>query len=141
MDDFRSQLSALIDEMLAAGASPVFLVIDLEGVEQIKKNHGAESLDKFHAAAISAVIAATDGADAFSYGDDRIVAILDGGFDRLKTFALSQKLRRVIPLLGQSFDCFLRPEFDIVEYDANAGVGALIARISMRRIRNEEAAG
>jgi len=59
MENFRSQLSALIDEMLAAGVTPVFLVVDLEGVDMIKRNHGAESLAKFHAAVIDAVVSAT----------------------------------------------------------------------------------
>jgi hypothetical protein len=51
------------------------------------------------------------------YGEERIVAIL-AGFDRLRTFAMIEKLRRGLPLLAQSFDCFLRPEFDVLEYDA-----------------------
>lgn len=139
MDDFRTQLSGVIDAMVAAGITPTFLIVDLEGADDIRKMHGGESLQKFHEAAISAVIGATAGADAFSYGEERVVAILGGEYDRLKTFALSQKLRRVIPLLGQSFDCFLRPEFDIVEYDPEKGVGALIAILARPRQREDVA--
>lgn len=139
MEDFRSQLNNLISEMLAEGVTPVFLVVDLEGAEQIKKTRGQQGLDNFHEAAVAAVVAATNGADAFTYGDDRVVAVLGSEFDRLKTFALSQKLRRAIPFLGQSFDCFLRPEFDVVEYDPGAGVGALIKQLAAPRIRDEAA--
>jgi hypothetical protein len=140
MDDFRGQLQQLIDEMLAQGVTPAFLVIDLEGSTEIKKSHGAESLAKFQAAVINAVVAATNGADAFTYGDDRVVAVLGAEYDRLKTFALSQKLRRAIPFLGQSFDCFLRPEFDVIEYSATFGVAGLIKQLAAPRFR-EEAAG
>lgn len=137
MEDFRSQLSSVIAAMAAEGITPVFLVIDLEGAEFIKKSRGADSLDKFHEDVIAAVASAAGGADAFTYGEDRVVAILGGGFDRLKTFALSQKLRRVIPFIGQSFDVFLRPEFDVVEYDASAGVGVLIKQLAYRRPKEE----
>ena len=47
------------------------------------------------------------------------------------------KLRRQIPLLGQSFDCFLRPEFDIFEYDEHAGISALITQITTRIPRED----
>ena len=60
-------------------------------------------------------------------------------FDRLKTFALIQKLRRTIPLLGQSFDCFLRPECDVLEYDAQTGAAGLISQIAKRRQQTHEA--
>ena len=139
MDDFRSQLASVIDEMLAQGADPVFMVIDLQGVENIKKVHGQESFDKFREAAINAISSASHGADAFTYGEDRIVAIL-AGFDRLKTFALADKLRRTLPYLAQSFDCILMPDFDILEYDATAGVAGLIAQLVKRRPRDEDVA-
>lgn len=131
MDDFRSQLSAVIDEMLAAGVEPVFLVVDLDGVEVIRHSHGQESLDKFRKAAVSAVASAGSGCDAFTYGEDRIVAILPG-LDRLKTFALAEKLRRGLPYLGQSFDFVLQPEFDIFEYEPATGVAGVIARLIKR---------
>jgi hypothetical protein len=134
-NSFRSQLSAVLDEMLADGDQPVFLVIDLDGAEELRRNHGAETMQNFKDAALAAVGSATGGADAFTYGEDRIVAILDQRFDRLKTFALIQKLRRAIPLLGQSFDCFLRPECDVIEYDAQSGVSGLIARLAQPRKR------
>ena len=140
MDDFRKQLQGVIDAMLAEGSQPAFLCIDLEGAEQIKKSHGVESLDLFKEAAISAVNNATNGADAFTYGDERIVAILGAEYDRLKTFALIQKLRRVIPLLGQSFDCFLRPECDVIDYDPVAGVAALINNLAVRTRPSEHVA-
>jgi len=137
MDDFRSQLRAVIDAMLAEGVTPAFLLVDLEGAETIKSSHGAQSLDHFKEAAIRAVVSASGGADAFTYGDDRIVAILGAEFSRLKTFALIERLRRAIPLLGQSFDCFLRPAFDVLEYDEQAGITALITGLTTRRSHEE----
>ena len=117
--------------MLAAGIEPVFLVVDLAGVEHIKRLHGAESLDKFREAATGAIVSAGHGCDAFSYGDDRIVAIL-AGFDRLKTFAVVEKLRRGLPFLAQSFDCVLRPQFDILEYVIETGVAGLVGQLARR---------
>jgi len=113
MDDFREQLSAVIETMRLEGNQPVFLVVDLDGIEYLKKVHGAESVEKFRAASVEAVSAAAQGSDAFTYGENRIVAIL-AGYDRLKTFALIDKLRRSLPFLGQSFDCVLTPEFDVL---------------------------
>jgi GGDEF domain-containing protein len=139
MDDFRSQLSATIDDMLAQGVQPVFMVIDLTGMEVIKKSHGQESLDKFRQAVIGAITSAANGCDAFTYGEDRAVAIL-AGFDRLKTFALADKLRRSLPYLAQSFDCILQPEFDIFEYDAAIGVAGLIAQLVKRPPRRDDVA-
>jgi hypothetical protein len=140
MEDFRTQLTALIDDMLAAGDTPVFLVMDMEGVEDIKKVRGVESLEQFKQSAIECVAQATNGADAFTYGESKLIAILSAKeFDRLKTFALIQKLRRAIPLLGQSFDCFLRPECDVLEYDPQAGVAGLINQIARQeRARHEQ---
>jgi hypothetical protein len=89
-------------------------------VWDIKKVHGVESLDKFREAAIGAIVSAGHDCEAFSYGDDRVVAIL-GGFDRLKTFAVVEKLRRGLPFLAQSFDCVLHPQFDILEYVVETG--------------------
>lgn len=137
MDDFRTQLRGLIDEMRASGVEPVFLVVDLEGADAIRAARGAESLEQFKESTIRAVISATGGADAFTYGDDRVVAILGANFTRLKTFSVIEKLRRTIPLVGQSFDCFLRPAFDVLEYDDAAGIGALIAQLTMRRVQDE----
>lgn len=137
MDDFRSQLTALIDHMTAAGDQPLFLVIKLEGAGDIQRVQGAESLDKFKQAAIEVVGTATNGADAFTYGNDILVAILSAGeYDRLKTFALIQKLRRAIPLLGQSFDCFLRPECDVLEFDPQTGAAGLISQIAQKQLES-----
>ncbi|MDP9235793.1 MAG: hypothetical protein M3P30_00090 [Chloroflexota bacterium] len=137
MDDFRSQLTAMIDDMTARGIAPAFLVVDLYGVERIKTAHGQESLDKFRAAATAAITSAAHGCDTFTYGEDRIVAVLEG-FDRRKTFALADKLRRGLPYLAQSFDFILRPEFDVLEYDATSGVAGLIAQLVTPRPPNRE---
>jgi hypothetical protein len=136
MDEFRTQLRNLIDAMRADGVEPAFLVVDLEGAAQIKAR-GIDSLDNFKDAAVRTVVNATGGADAFTYGDDRVVAILGGDFGRLKTFAVIEKLRRAIPLLGQSFDCYLRPNFDVIEYDEATGIGALITQITTRKTQDE----
>jgi hypothetical protein len=117
----------------------VFLVIDLYGVERIKQMHGQESIDKFRAAATGAITSAGSGCDAFTYGEDRIVAILPG-FERLKTFALADKLRRSLPYLAQSFDFALQPEFDMLEYDETTGVAGLINQLVKRRERTSDAA-
>jgi hypothetical protein len=139
MEDFRSQLTALIDHMLDLGEQPIFLIVDLEGAEEIKRTRGVESLDQFKASAIAVVSQATDGSDAFTYGDEGLVAILSAKhFDRLRTFALIQKLRRAIPLLGQSYDCFLRPECDVLEFDPQAGVAGLISHITRSRKQRQE---
>jgi hypothetical protein len=113
--------------------------MDLEGAAAIKVARGTEGLEQFKEAAMRAVISATDGADAFTYGDDRVVAILGAGWGRLKTFSLIEKLRRSIPLVGQSFDCYMRPTFDVFEYDENAGISALIAQITTRITQEESA--
>ena len=140
MDDFRTQLTALIDGLREQGDTPVFLVMDMDGAEDIKRVRGAESLEQFKQSAIEVVAQATNGADAFTYGDAKLIAILSANeFDRLKTFALIQKLRRAIPLLGQSFDCFLRPECDVLEYDPQVGVAGLINQIARQeRARHEQ---
>lgn len=139
MDDFRTQLRGVIEVMVDAGVEPVFLVCDLDGTDYIKRTHGIESLNTFLEAAVTTVVSASEGADAFTYGESRIVAILGTGYDRLKTFALIQKLRRAIPLLGQSFDCFLRPEFDVIEYDATTGVAGLVNQLVAMRTTPEVA--
>jgi hypothetical protein len=139
MDDFRTQLTALIEHMLAQGDTPLFLVIDLEGALDIKRVRGSDSLEDFKRQAIELVGSATGGCDAFTYGDETLVAILEAQrFDRLKTFALIQRLRRALPLLGQSFDCYLRPESDVLEYDASAGAAGLISQIARRRQQAHE---
>ncbi len=138
MDDFRSQLSDVINEMVANGVEPVFMVVDLHGIETIKRAHGQESLDKFRDAAINAITSAGHGCDAFTYGEDRIVAILPG-FDRLKTFSMADKLRRGLPYLAQSFDCIIRPEFDILEFEATSGVAGLVNQLVKRQTREDVA--
>jgi hypothetical protein len=66
--------------------------------------------------------------------------VLGEEWTRLKTFSLIDKLRRTIPLVGQSFDCFLRPNFDVLEYDDATGIGALIAQLTTRRNHEEMSA-
>jgi hypothetical protein len=139
MDDFRSQLTAVIEHMAQDGDAPIFLVVDLDGALEIKRVRGAESLEEFKREAISLVGGLTNGCDAFTYGDETLVAILSANaWDRLKTFALVQKLRRSIPLLGQSFDCFLRPECDVLEHDQQTGAAGLISQIARRKQQAHE---
>jgi hypothetical protein len=125
MDDFRAQLTAVIDDILAAGKEPMFLVIDLFGAEYIKANRGAQDLENFREAAMNAVTRAAPGSAAFCHGELRVVGILPG-YDRLKTFALIDKLGRALPFVAQSYDCVLYPEFDTLEYDPKTGVAGLI---------------
>ena len=131
MDDFRTHLSQVVEAMLAANIEPVFLVVDLHGVEYIKRQQGTESLEQFHEAAAGAVEGASQGGAALSYGEGRIVAILPG-HSRLKTFAIIEKLLRVLPMLAQSFDCMLQPGFDVLEYDADTGIGGVMAQLVTR---------
>jgi hypothetical protein len=132
MDDFRSQLTGFVDAIVEHGESPVFLIVDLVGAEYIKRSDGAASLDTFRQTAMASVSGAAGGSEAFAYGELRIVGILPG-FDRLKTFALIDKLRRVLPMLAQSFDCMLAPEFDVVEYDPATGVAGLINTLALKQ--------
>ncbi len=129
MDDFRSQLRSVVDEMRARGIEPAFLVVDLVGAAYIKRAHGIESLEKFRETAIEAVASAAGGCETFTYGEERVVAIL-GGWHRLRTFALIQRLRRALPLLAQSFDCLLQPEFDIIEYDEQQEIAGLVNQLA-----------
>ena len=131
MDDFRTELSRAVETMLAENIEPVFLVVDLIGAEYIKRQHGAESLDKFREAAADAIHGAAHGGEALPYGEGRVVGILPG-HDRLKTFALIEKLSRALPMLAQSFDCFLQPEFDVLEYVAETGIAGIMAQLVTR---------
>src|SRR5438067_2490370 len=132
MDDFRTQLKEAIDEMSDAGVEPVFLVIDLRGATYIKSGQGIESFDKFRQSALDALAAAAEGCDTFTYGEERIVGILPG-FGRLKTFALIERLRRVLMMLAQSYDCTLSPDFDAVEFDAATGVAGVVNHLARPR--------
>jgi GGDEF domain-containing protein len=138
MDDFRSQLSAALDGLIEAGVQPVFLIIDLDGAERIKATHGDESFEKFRAAAADAVSNAGKGCDVFTYGEQRVVGILPG-LGRLQTFALIDRLRRGLPLLSQSFDCALEPDFDVVEYDPSTGVAGIVSYLAKPRQREQAA--
>ena len=131
MDEFRPHLTQIVDAMLAENIEPVFLVVDLLGIEHIKRQHGVESLDKFHEAAVVTIEGASQGGTALSYGEGRIIAVLPG-HGRLKTFAIVEKLRRALPMLAQSFDCILQPDFDVLEYDAGTGIGGIMAQLVTR---------
>lgn len=139
MDDFRAHLEAAVDAVLAQGLKPVFLVVELGGAADIKRVHGADSVAKFREAATGAVVAAGGGCESFTYGEERVIAILPG-YDRLKTFAIIEKLRRSLPYLAQSFDCFLHPEFDLIEYDLTTGIGGVIAQlVRLAQVRRDVA--
>jgi hypothetical protein len=129
MDDFRTELTAAIEAMRDSGAEPTFLIVDLDGLAAVKHSSDSGALDTLRDAATGAISVATGGCDTFTYGEERIVAILPG-FRRLQTFALIDKLRRALPLLGQSFDCALRPEFDVLEYDEALGVAGLVSQLA-----------
>jgi hypothetical protein len=139
MEDFRAQLRDLIEALQAEGVTPAFLVVDLPGAEEIKRVQGPDSMERFKDGAIRAVVSATGGADAFTYGDERVVVVLGAGWERLKTFALIQKLRRVMPMLGQSFDCYIAPEFDVIEYDPATGFSTLLNQLTQHRRREDVA--
>jgi hypothetical protein len=121
MDDFRRDLSALVDEMLAAGYEPMFLVIDLVGAEVLRQSQDLESLERFRDTCMGVLSGAAGNVPTFSHGDVRIIGVLPG-FDRLKTFALIEKMRRALPLQAQSYDCVVTPEFETIEYDSVNGV-------------------
>lgn len=117
--------------MLVEDIEPVFLVVDLIGAEYIKRQHGTESLETFREAAADAIVGAARGGLALPYGEGRVVGILPGP-DRLKTFALIDKLRRALPMLAQSFDCVLQPEFDVLEYDERSGIASVMSQLVTR---------
>ncbi len=119
--------------MLAAGIEPVFLVVELLGAEYLRPQLGGESLSKFHTAVADAIVSAARGGAALSYDDTCIIGILPGP-DRLKTFALIEKLRRALPIQAQSFDCVLQPDFDVLEYDPGTGIGGVMAQVVTRRL-------
>lgn len=139
MDDFRVHLEAAVDAVLAQGLKPVFLAVDLPGVAEIKRVNGGDSLAKFREVATGAIVSAGGGCDSFTYGEERIVAILPG-YDRLKTFAVIEKLRRGLPYLAQSFNCYLRPEFDVIEYDLSTGIGGVITQLVRQAQARRDAA-
>ena len=128
MDDFRKELTAVVDDLVASGVIPMFLVVDLVGAEYLRASGNAEGLPKFRETCMESLSGAAGGAETFSYGEIRIVAILQG-FDRLKTFSLVDKMRRMLPLLSQSFDVMLQPEFDTIVYDEATGVAGVINQL------------
>ena len=137
MDDFRTQLTAVIDHLRSEGKEPVFLVVDLIGIEQLK-SQSPQSVTNFRQSAVDALVSAGQGCDAFTYDDHRIVAILTG-FDRLKTFAAIEKLRRALPIMAQSYDCTLTPGFDVLEYDDEQGVAGLMKQLVAKRSEDSAA--
>jgi hypothetical protein len=138
MDDFRTELTAAIDAMRQDGIEPSFLIVDLHGLTAVKQSSDAGALATLQDAATGAISAAAGGCDTFTYGEARVVAILQN-YRRLQTFALIDRLSRALPLLGQSFDCALRPEFDVLDYDDQAGVAGLVSQLA-KLTRDREAA-
>lgn len=138
MDDFRRELTAVLDGLVAEGITPMFLMVDLVGAEVLRHSRDLESLDRLRETCMASLSSAAGNAETFSYGDIRVIAILRG-YDRLKTFALVEKMRRMFPLLAQSFDCILAPEFDTIEYDESTGVAGVINQLIAPR-RQVEAA-
>ena len=125
MDDFRSNLTTAVDELTTAGKEPVLLVVELVGIEDIKRTQGIASFEKFRTSAAEAVSGAAEDCATFTYGETRIGALLPG-YARLKTFALIERLKRALPLLAQSYDCTIAPEFDLAEYSPETGVAGLV---------------
>lgn len=138
MNDFRHELTTVVDELVAQGIEPMFLMVDLAGAEVLRQAKDLESLQRLRETCMASLSSAANNAETFSYGDIRIIAILHG-YDRLKTFALIEKMRRMLPLLAQSFDCILGPEFDTIEYDERTGVSGVINQLIAPR-RQAEAA-
>ena len=139
MDDFRKELTAVVEELVAAGATPIFLMVDLVGAEYLRQSaKDPEALSRFRETCMASLSGAAGNASVFSYGEIRIVAILQG-FDRLKTFALVEKMRRTLPLLAQSFDVLLQPEFDTIEFEPAAGVAGVINQLVAPRARMDAA--
>lgn len=138
MDDFRAALALQVDALLAEGVEPIFLFVDLVGAEQLRLSRDTEALPRFRETCMATLSGAAGDAPTFAYGDTRIVALL-GGYDRLKTFALIEKMRRTIPLLSQSYDTIVMPEFDTIEYDESAGITGIINQLTAPR-RQPEAA-
>jgi hypothetical protein len=128
MNEFRAELTTLIDGFIAEGRKPVFLMVDLVGAEALRRSPSGDTLERFRETCTASLSATAGDAATFSYGDLRIVAILHG-YDRLKTFALIDKMRRMLPLLAQSFDCILAPEFDTLEFDERTGVAGIINQL------------
>ena len=116
----------------------MFLMVDLSGAEVLRYARDTESLPRFRETCMTSLSGAAGSAPVFAYGDLRIIGIL-GGYDRLKTFALVEKMRRMLPLLGQSYDCVIAPEFDTIEYDATAGIAGVINQLTAPRRQIEAA--
>jgi hypothetical protein len=138
MNDFRHELSGAIDQLIAEGKEPMFLMVDLVGAEVLRASKDIDSLNHLRETCMASLSSAANNAPTFSYGDMRIIAILQG-YDRLKTFALVEKMRRTIPLLAQTYDCTLAPEFDTIEYDEGTGVAGVINQLVAPRRQIEAA--
>ena len=96
------------------------------------------ALPHFRETCMATLSGAAGDCPAFSCGDTRVVGLLSG-YDRLKTFALIEKMRRMIPLLSQSYDTIVAPEFDTIEYDETTGITGVINQLTAPR-RQAEAA-
>ena len=138
MDEFRATLALQVDALLADGVEPIFLLVDLVGAEQLRLARDTEALPRFRDTCMATLSGAAGDAPVFSCGDTRITALLSG-YDRLKTFALIEKMRRMIPLLSQSYDTIVAPEFDTIEYDEGTSITGVINQLTAPR-RQPEAA-
>lgn len=132
MDDFRRQLTEHLDVILEQGVEPMFLMVDLVGAEVLRYARDTDSLPRFRETCMTSLSGAAGNSPVFAYGEFRIIGLL-GGYDRLKTFALVDKMRRMLPLLAQSYDCIVTPEFDTIEYDPQAGIAGLINQLAAPR--------
>lgn len=138
MDTFRIQLAEHVDALRAEGIEPMFLMIDLVGAEQLRFSRDQEALPRFRETCMGTLSGAAQEAPVFSHGDVRIIAIL-AGYDRLKTFALIEKMRRMIPLLSQSYDCVVTPEFDTIEFEPETGINGVWTQLTAARKQVEAA--
>jgi hypothetical protein len=138
MDDFRAALAQHVDALLADGVEPIFLLVELVGAEGLRLSRDPEALPHFRETCLATLSGAAGDCPAFSCGDTRVVALLSG-YDRLKTFALIEKMRRMIPLLSQSYDTVVAPEFDTIEYDETTGIAGVVNQLTAPR-RQAEAA-
>ena len=131
MDDFKSQLAAAIEDLQAQGKEPLFLAVDLNGIDQIKREHSADAARRFRQAAIDAINWTAHAYGCFTYGEVCVIAVIPG-LGRLRTFAVIEKLRRSLPLLAQSYDCSMQPSFDVLGYEEADGVAGLIKQLISR---------
>jgi hypothetical protein len=138
MEDIRDPLRAACDEILGRGETPVVVVMDLPGAGVIRHQRDDASLRDFHAAVGASFVAAARGGAWLPVSDERVIGVLPA-CERLRLFALIGKLERSLPLVAQSYDCELVPEFDSVEYDERTGLAGLVSYVTRPRPREQVA--